>query len=334
MITNHTLPPGFTLRAATWDDAEAVTQLIYAVCEADGDTTVAVTVDELQREWQSPGFTLETDCWVVTAPDGRFAGYEEFYNRHEHVNLQGDGYVHPQFKGLGVGTALIQSLDERAKQEIPLAPPDLRIFIRNGLDANDQAGREVHAAAGFKPIRFSWRMEITLADPSTERSGQAPQPVSWPKGIELRPFILGQHEQAVHQAEEDSFADHWGHTPMSYEAWELRRLKREDFDPSLWHIAWAGNEIAGVCLCRYRQGIGWVGNLGVCRPWRKQGLGYALLTHSFAEFQRRGQNVVGLGVDASNPTGATRLYERAGMKVVSEFVIYEKEYRPGRELEE
>ena len=52
------------------------------------------------------------------------------------------------------------------------------------------------------------------------------------------------------------------------------------------------------------------------------------------EFYKRGEKVIGLGVDASNPTGATRLYERAGMHVASEFVIYEKEYRPGKEPEE
>jgi hypothetical protein len=39
-------------------------------------------------------------------------------------------------------------------------------------------------------------------------------------------------------------------------------------------------------------------------------------------------------VDASNPTGATRLYKRVGMQVAGEYVLYEKELRPGRELEE
>ena len=34
------------------------------------------------------------------------------------------------------------------------------------------------------------------------------------------------------------------------------------------------------------------------------------------EFFRRGERTVALGVDAQNPTGATRLYERVGMRVV------------------
>ncbi len=63
-----------------------------------------------------------------------------------------------------------------------------------------------------------------------------------------------------------------------------------------------------------------------CRkPWRKRGLGLALLHHAFGEFYRRGQPKVALGVDAQNPTGATRLYERAGMHVAYEAVAFQKE---------
>ena len=40
----------------------------------------------------------------------------------------------------------------------------------------------------------------------------------------------------------------------------------------------------------------------------------ALLLASFREFRRRGETLVRLGVDSENPTGAVRLYERAGMQ--------------------
>ena len=75
--------------------------------------------------------------------------------------------------------------------------------------------------------------------------------------------------------------------------------------------------------------MGWIGTIGVRRSWRKKGLGLALLKYSFGEFYKRGTTTIGLGVDASNPTGATRLYQRAGMCAASEFVTYEKELRPG-----
>jgi ribosomal protein S18 acetylase RimI-like enzyme len=71
-------------------------------------------------------------------------------------------------------------------------------------------------------------------------------------------------------------------------------------------------------------GGGFVGALAVRKPWRGRGIGMALLRHAFAEFHRRDAPRVSLGVDAYNPSGATRLYERAGMSVVSEDVIFEK----------
>ena len=82
----------------------------------------------------------------------------------------------------------------------------------------------------------------------------------------------------------------------------------------------------------YQMDDGWVDTLGVRRPWRRKGLGMALLQHSFGEFYRRGKYKVGLDVDSQNLTGATRLYERAGMHVARTYISYEKELRAGIEL--
>lgn len=324
--TNTFLDPSLTLRPAAWTDLEGVTQLIFDVCTHDGDTTVAVTPEELRNEWQTEGFVLETNAWVVEAANGQIVGYEEFNNRYAHASLQGDGYVHPDYLGRGIGTAMLRAMDERAREEMKLAEPDLRVYIRNGMSIGDTISREMHEAEGYQPIRFSWRMEINLTE--------APPAPVWPKGVELRPFIPGEHDRMLFDATEEAFRDHWGHTPGNFNDWQNRKIKAEDFDPTLFLVAWAGDEIAGFSQNRFRMGIGWVGTLGVRRPWRKHGLGLALLQQSFREFHKRGMNTVGLGVDASNPTGATRLYQKAGMKIAAEYVIYEKEYRPGRDIEE
>ena len=325
--TNDTrLDPRLSLRPASWADLHAVTKLIYDVCEADGDTTVAVTPEELKLEWQAPGFHIETDGIVVTTADGRIVGYEEFFNEHKHSKLRTDGYVHPEFKGRGIGTTMLRAVETRARQEIPLAEPDVRVYLHSTMDSHDQDGRVMHESEGYRPIRYHWRMEIKLDAPP-------PAPV-FPAGIELRPFDKDQHAHAVLQAQNEAVRDHWGSHDVGFEEWSLRRFGGDDFDPTLWLVAWDGDQIAGFSQNRYRMGIGWVGTLGVRRPWRKRGLGEALLLQSFCDFHRRGTNTIGLGVDAQNPTGATRLYQKAGMYAASEFVTYEKELRPGREPEE
>ena len=72
-------------------------------------------------------------------------------------------------------------------------------------------------------------------------------------------------------------------------------------------------------------GVGWIGILGVRRPWRRRGLGRALLLHAFHEFRARGFTEAGLGLDAASLTGATRLYESVGMHVSAQFDFYEKQ---------
>jgi ribosomal protein S18 acetylase RimI-like enzyme len=103
--------------------------------------------------------------------------------------------------------------------------------------------------------------------------------------------------------------------------------RAETFVPSLWFLALAGDELAGFSLCRRDStdpAAGYVELLGVRRPWRRHGLGEALLRHSFQAFRERGWTRGTLGVDASSPTGATRLYERAGMSVYRTTVFLER----------
>lgn len=326
MTKETRLESGINLRPVQWTDVNAVAQLIYDVCEADGDTTVAVTPQELENEWHNEGFNLEKDAFLVETSDGSVVGFEEFTNRFEHYNLVTDGYVHPEFRDRGIGTALLRWVETRAREEMKLAEPDLRVFLRSTIDNRDKASNDLHKAEGYSPKRYSWRMEIKL--------DSAPTVVTWPEGIELRPFIRNQHEVTVWQAQNEAFRDHWGSHDISLEEWGHHRFDREDFDPTLWAIAWDGDEIAGFSLNRFRMGIGWIGTLGVRRAWRKKGLGLALLQHSFGEFYKRSTTTIGLGVDASNPTGATRLYQRAGMYIASEFLTYEKELRAGKSLEE
>jgi len=105
--------------------------------------------------------------------------------------------------------------------------------------------------------------------------------------------------------------------------------EHEVFDPSLWFLAWDGQEIAGAILCKLVVGQGWVDVVGVRRPWRGRGLGLALLRHAFGEYQRRAIKRVALSVDAESVTGAPRLYSRAGMHVTNNYIVYQRELRPG-----
>ncbi len=320
------LDASLRLRSVNWNDAEAVAQMTHDACAADGDAILAMSAEELRHGWQDPDFNLDRDAFVVEAPEGRIVGYADVTNSYGHAILNMDGNVHPDFKGRGIGTTLLRAVEKRARQRMSLVEPDVRVVIKTTLNKNDHDGNDLHQNEGYQPLHYHWRMEIVLKDPPTEPK--------FPAGIELRPFIKGQHDVAVWQAQNEAFRDHPGSHEWTLEEWRRERLEDPESDPSLWVIAWEGEEIAGFALNRYRTGIGWIRMLGVRRPWRKRGLGEALLFHSFGEFYRRGMKTIGLGVNAHNPTGATRLYQKVGMYAASGHVTYEKELRPGRETKQ
>ena len=174
---------------------------------------------------------------------------------------------------------------------------------------------------GYSLVRYFWRMKIKLQT--------APSAINLPAGIELRPFIKDENGVVVWKADNEAFHDHWERHDRTFQEWSHAKFGNPNFDPTLWMIAWDGNEVAGFSQNRFRKGIGWIGTIAVRRPWRGKGLGIALMRHTFGEFYRRGTPTISLGVDSANLTGATRLYKRAGMYVAGEFALYEKELRKG-----
>jgi len=188
--------------------------------------------------------------------------------------------------------------------------------------SGDRATCRVLEAAGYRRIRYELEMRIELAD-------EPPAP-AWPEGIAVRTFRPGEDEEEVWRADMDSFADHWEFTPDPFENWSKEVLGHPEFDPALFFLPVEGDAVAGLAFCLLRdlgEPVGWVDILGVRRPWRRRGLGLALLHHSFGELRRRGARWAGLEVDAENLTGAVRLYERAGMRPVKQLSLYERAVR-------
>ena len=319
------LTSSLTLRSATWADVNAVAKLTYDVAQLEGDVSFVMTAEELANAWRDEGFLVERDVFVVETQAGRIVGSEEFYNENSHCKLKADGCVHPEFRGLGIGTSLLKKMEERARSEMELAEPDARVVIQSMINIKNETGDRLLRVMGYTPIRYFWRMEIELQD--------VPSAVTFPAGLELRPFNKDEHAVAIWQADNEAFRDHWGSHDRTYEEWSHQKFGNPNFDPTLWMVAWDGDQVAGFCQNRFRMGIGWVGTIGVRRPWRGKGLGCALMMQSFGEFYKRGMKTVGLGVDAENPTGATRLYQKVGMHAASEYVTYEKELRAGRNVD-
>ena len=316
-----TLAPGYSYRPSTDDDIPAIIAVMNAFDIAFLGHADDYEPDEIRDEWSH--LNPQTDTWVFFAPDGQMAGYATETNMG-YGHLQIDGYVHPGHRGKGIGAAILALGEARAATQIEQQPEGARVVLYNSVLIEDTAAHALLEARGYRLARTHWRMGIAMDAPP-------PEPV-WPAGVTVRTAVPGQDEHAIFETIEEAFQDHWGHTPRNYDEWVSRHTSPARFDPSLWLLAMAGDEIAGVAVNRMRLDSGWIGTLGVRRPWRKHGLGLALLYQSFGAFYQRGVANVSLGVDAQSLTGATRLYERAGMRPTMRIATFARELRPGVDL--
>jgi mycothiol synthase len=288
------------LRPARPDDAAAVAELFGSVEEMVLGRPSTLDEQAVHGWWQNIDF--ETNTWLFEEYGTFVAGAfgKVFGDRGN-----GAGAVRPSAQGQGLGTRLIQLLQDRFAAEGARRAHSWAL-------AGDENASELFRLQGYGEARRFWEMAIDFAE-------EPPEPA-----VPAEPF-QERYARAFHAAIEEAFEDHWEPHPEPFEAFWERQRARTNYDPTLWFVIRDGDEIAAVARNEMRAGDGYVGVLGVRRPWRGRGYGRALLLHSFREFHRRGARRATLGVDAANPTGATHLYESAGMHVDQEEIVWEKQ---------
>lgn len=288
-------------------DAAAVTEVVSAI-ESSLYRQTAYTQGDLEDEWSE--LDLAQDAYVVRE-DGRIVAYGAIRTRGELWRVE--GYDHPDVHGRGFGTLIATTLEEDAVHGGARR-------IQNSVLEADSGARKLFESLGYDAVRVFRELRIQLA--------AKPRTPEWPDGLRIVPFDPKRDALAFHAAHQEAFADHWEHTDRDFESWSKSHLRSARFDPALWCVVHAGDEIAaGAIATGDTYGGGWIHVVFTRRPWRKQGIGAALLGDAFGRFWQRGERSVGLGVDAANETGAFRLYERAGMEPVLGWVVYEKQLR-------
>ena len=295
----------FFLTPAVAADAAAVTEVVVALeTSMYGQTTFSQA--DLEDEWSD--LDVAQNARVVRDGD-RIVGYGLVRERGERWRVE--GYVHPDALGRGIGKRIATGLEEDAARHGARR-------IQNAVFEADSAARRLLESFGYGAVRVFRELRVEL-----EAQPTAPE---WPDGLRVVPFDPERHVLEFCEAHQEAFADQWDYTARDVESWSKSHLGSERFDPTLWCVVRAGDEIVAGTICTGdTYGGGWVHALFTRRPWRRQGVGAALLADSFGRFWERGEHSVGLGVDAASDTGAFRLYERAGMAPLLGWVTYEKQ---------
>lgn len=307
--------PSWMAREPTPDDAQAITTLINEVTLAETGVHW-MTVEEVRDALTSPDRDERLPETVVLDAEGSVIGYTEVaVASADVVHLL--VFTHPRVWGRGLSAWLIRQDEWRAEERWPPGPP-----VRLSCFAGNERAVRLFEALGYRHVRTFWQMEVAF-------DGSSPAPAV-DDHIAIRTFERGRDERAVHAALAEAFEDHWGSAFSSFERWLHDEIEGDGtgFDPALWFVAVEGDEVVGAATCSASsaqdEDAAVVGYLGVRSAWRRRGIALALLLTAFGELHRRGIRRAQLSVDSASPTGATRLYERAGMHVTRSWEVWEK----------
>lgn len=320
-------PAGLVLRPYGGEpDLPDIVRISNAEYEADGiEEHETVEGDRAHFASASEQFDARRDV-VVAELEGRIvavAGQDWIDTRDGELReYRLWGNVDPAHRRRGIGTALLADNERRARALASTHAVGRRRKAYSAFAGDGRPGASVLEAAGYEVARWFFEMVRPSLD------GLADLPL--PAGLELRPVTPDQH-LGVWRANREAFRDHWGGADES-EAAMHRFFDQPDADPSLWLIAWEGNEIAGGIInwispeqnAALGTQRGWLQSVFTRRAWRRRGMARALIAKSLILLRERGMTSAGLGVDADNALGALGLYEEAGFVVSDRFNAWRK----------
>ena len=261
----------------------------------DHDLDARVVVDGA-----AAGAPVAFGC-LTTPPDGGFR-----------VDLTGG--VDPAWRGRGIGRELLGWQLRRAADLHASAAPERDWETHVGGSAADTEAQALYRRFGLAPVRYWFDMVAP--------TGGVPD-VPVPDGLDIAGYRPGR-DRDLYAAHMEAFSDHWGFQAREEEPWLMLTVGSADFLPDLSRVALDGDQIAGYVLTYVspEPGRGYVGQVGVRRPWRRRGLASAMLVDVLRSSGAAGFQTMALGVDADSPTGAVGVYERVGFAVESRGVTF------------
>ena len=325
-----TLPP-FFVRLYDPNDFGAALAAVQASAAADGISrlTAADFQNRLTIPNIEPGLDAADDMWVAVVPGTGVVAYADGW-------LQGQGtdrvyraecWVQPDFRQRGIGRALLTRQWARAKYVAAFlsrrSGAAATVRLRARAYATQAGTRALLEASKLQPVREFLEMRRELA---------ARLPIAAPPpDVAIRLWSERRADQAIWAAQNEAFAEHWGHHDQTYDDF-TRQIDVRRIQPENSYIAWAGDAVAGACFNefgptaeeRLGPGLVWVHVVFVRRPWRGQGVGRALLRASLLRARELGHTHVSLNVDAENATGAVSLYTGLGFATHTRRTMFER----------
>ena len=315
--------PGITWRTPRKEDASGIVALQDTVFEVD-DGWREVESEIIDR-WKSDYCVVDDDALIAVDDEGEVVASVWSYVpsvAESKWRAFHDNYVRPDYRTPLVLEFVLEWWEARCRQRFADKDDGLpRSLWRDAYDwqVDKIALLEAH---GYKPMRYYDELLADLSDPITDWSlPEGLSAVSW----ESAPL---DDSRAVHN---EAFADHWGSQPQSVRAWAQNindfLLPRASF------VVYDKSEpVAYLLAAAYPHDFddkgrreAWIEGLGTLRPYRRKGIGSALVTLAMKEFVSMDMEFAILGVDSENPTGAYGVYQALGFAPDRRSIAYIKD---------
>jgi ribosomal protein S18 acetylase RimI-like enzyme len=271
--------PAVRFRPPTLEDADRIVALLVA-CDIVDFGAPDYDRDALLAEWAEPGVDLERDGFLADDAYGLV------------LNTDGRAWVHPLARGRGLGTALAERLEARARERgLP--------HLDQQIPRSDRPGQALVQARGYELIRSY--ADLRLPDTAVEA---LPAPTA-----EVRPYDPDRDEAAVQALMERAFSGGAGRLES------LEVVLGRFPDTSLWFVADAPDgSLAGAVRAELRPAgfiTGYITQVATEAGERGRGIGSALVGAAARQLVAYGAVAVRLHVRSTNE-GALRLYQRLG----------------------
>lgn len=246
------------------------------------------------------------------------------------------GGVHPAWCGRGIGSAILQWAEARGRLVLEQIPTDLPRRFAVEVDEHATRARSLLHRFGYEPVRWFTDMHRELGPDLP-----VPRDLVVSAGIYIGPFDAT-HDDAVRDLHNEVFAESWGSSPISPEAWALDITgspvfrRRWSFVATVWRAGPSGAEIpfvVGYVLCsRYEQDWpatgrleAWMDAVAVRPGWRSRGIAGALLSTAMRALYSDGIELAGLDIDTETPISPAPLFAQLGYVPARRTVQYNRQ---------
>jgi len=306
--------PEVTFRPYEEKDTAALVGLSQAAARADNvDLNSTIENQPTEEQLSNPELLIAED-----AETGKILGYGAVRWWQEDdgtlVYLH-SGTVHPDKRGKGAGTLLLQELQGRAREIATNRPGSKNVFGANASET-DQGANELLTKDGYQKVWSAVEMKFTKLDELSR--------VHVPDGFELRDVTSDEQKRQVYAANKRVYAGKFGSSQAS--EGDYQEFLEDNPDSSLWKVLWHDDMIAGFVLSRMRPNGAEVMEVSVMPEFRRRGLGSFLMIESLVELRQRGVGEIRLHTDAEGKMGGRQLYENLGFEPLKEHYRYRKEF--------